>query len=66
MELVSLIKEAQALNIDVLDLVHMIDTGGQPQLIEVIPFLIHNANLAIVVINLEYGRLEVEAECSLP
>ena len=39
----------------VLDLVHMIDTGGQPELMEVMPSLIHNANLAMVLINLKYG-----------
>ena len=55
LQLVSLIKEAKALNFEVLELIHMIDTGGQPQLMEVMPFLIHNANLAIVVFNLEYG-----------
>ena len=35
----------------VLDLIHMIDTGGQPELMEVIPSLIHNANLAMVLVN---------------
>ena len=38
-----------------LELVHMIDTGGQPELMEVMPSLIHNANLAVVVLNLMYG-----------
>ena len=38
-----------------LELVHMIDTGGQPELMEVMPSLIHNADIAIVLINLEYG-----------
>ena len=48
-KMVSLIKEAKELDIDVLELIHMIDTGGQPQLMEVMPSLVHNANLAIVV-----------------
>ena len=39
----------------ILELVHMIDTGGQPELMEVMPSLIHNADIAIVLINLEYG-----------
>ena len=39
----------------ILELVHMIDTGGQPELMEVMPSLIHNADVAIVLINLEYG-----------
>ena len=39
----------------VLELVHMIDTGGQPELMEVMPSLIHNANLALVLVDLRYG-----------
>ena len=39
----------------ILELVHMIDTGGQPQLMEVMPTLIHNANLAMVLVDLRYG-----------
>ena len=42
----------------VLKLVHMIDTGGQPELMEVMPSLIHNANLALVLVSLEYGLNE--------
>ena len=38
-----------------LELVNMIDTGGQPELMEVMPSLIHNANLAVLVLNLMYG-----------
>ena len=38
----------------VLELVHMIDTGGQPELMEVMPSLIHNANLALVLVDLRY------------
>ena len=37
-----------------LKLVHMIDTGGQPELMEVIPSLVHHANLAVLVLNLMY------------
>ena len=39
----------------ILELVHMIDTGGQPELMEVMPSLIHNANLGMVLINLQDG-----------
>ena len=42
----------------VLELVHMIDTGGQPELMEVMPSFIHNANIALVLVNLEYGLSE--------
>ena len=42
----------------VLDLIHMIDTGGQPELMEVMPSLIHNANLVMVLVNLKYGLNE--------
>ena len=41
-----------------LELVHMIDTGGQPELMEVMPSLIHNASLALVLVNLKYGLNE--------
>ena len=41
-----------------LELVHMIDTGGQPEYMEVMPCLIHNANLALLVLNLMYGLNE--------
>ena len=42
----------------VLEMVHMIDTGGQPELLQVMPSFIHNADLAIAVLNLEYGLSE--------
>ena len=41
-----------------LELVHMIDTGGQPELMEVMPSLVHNANLAMVLVNLKSGLNE--------
>ena len=37
----------------VLELIHMIHTGGQPEFMERVPCLIHNANLAVLV-NLLY------------
>ena len=33
----------------------MIDTGGQPEFMERMPCFIHNANLAVLVVNLLYG-----------
>ena len=33
-------------------LLHMIDTGGQPEFMEVMPSLIHNSNLTVLVLNL--------------
>ena len=35
-----------------LEIVHMIDTGGQPECLEIMPFLIQNANLILLVVNL--------------
>ena len=37
----------------VVELLHMIDTGGQPEFMEVMPCLIHNSDLTILVLNLE-------------
>ena len=54
-ELHSLVNRAEGAKIEVLELAHMIDTGGQPELMEVMPCLVHNANLAIMVVNLVYG-----------
>ena len=36
----------------VLELLHMIDTGGQPEFMEVMPCLIHNSDLTIFVLDL--------------
>ena len=38
-----------------LELVHMIDTGGEPEFMEVLPCLVHHSNLTVVVMNLKYG-----------
>ena len=57
-EMAPLVKSAAAtgpLEDMVLELVHMIDTGGQPELMEVMPSLIHNANLALVLVDLQYS-----------
>ena len=61
-EMVPLVKStasaAPTLKDLVLEMVHMIDTGGQPELMEVMPSLIHNADLAMAVLNLEYSLSE--------
>ena len=57
-KMVPLVKEAAATVSSkdiVLDLLHMIDTGGQPELMEVMPSIIHNANVTVVLVNLMYG-----------
>ena len=38
-----------------LDLIHVLDTGGQPECMEVMPTLIHNSDLVILVLNLAQG-----------
>ena len=37
----------------VIELLHMIDTGGQPEFMEIMPSLIHNSNLILLVLNLD-------------
>ena len=55
-EMVKLVQQAKGSQEEmVLELIHMIDTGGQPEFMERMPCLIHNANLAILVVNLLYG-----------
>ena len=55
-EMVGLVQQADSSKKEmVLELIHMIDTGGQPEFMERMPCLIHNANLAILVVNLLYG-----------
>ena len=36
-----------------IELLHMIDTGGQPEFLEIMPSLIHNSNLTLLVLNLD-------------
>ena len=38
-----------------LELIHMIDTGGQPELMENMPTIINHCHLAVIVLNLLYG-----------
>ena len=54
--MVKLVKAAKGSDNPVLlELVHMIDTGGQPEFMEVLPCLIHHSHLTVVVMNLAYG-----------
>ena len=41
--------------LSMLELIHMIDTGGQPEYMEMMPHLIHNCHLAVLVLNLMFG-----------
>ena len=36
----------------VLELLHVVDTGGQPEFMEVMPFLMHNSHIIALVLNL--------------
>ena len=40
---------------EILELVHMIDTGGQPEMLENLPSLIHHCHLIVLVLNLIFG-----------
>ena len=55
--MVRLVKTAKSSSevMEMLELVHMIDTGGQPELLESVPSLIHHFHLAILVLNLMFG-----------
>ena len=44
-----------------IELLHMIDTGGQPEFMEIMPSLIHNSNLTLLVLNLDQP-LDEEAQ----
>ena len=40
---------------EILELIHMIDTGGQPEILENLPSLIHHCHLIVLVLNLMFG-----------
>ena len=48
--LVQTVKDSQ--KAPIIELIHMIDTGGQPEFMEIMPSLIHNSNLTLLVLNL--------------
>lgn len=39
---------------EMLELVHMIDTGGQPELLENLPSLLHHSHLTVLVLNIVF------------
>ena len=41
--------------VPMLELLHMIDTGGQPEFMENMPSYVHNCHLAVLVLNLMFG-----------
>ena len=51
-EMVHIIRQNPEKCFGELELLHMIDTGGQPECLEVMPSLIHNADLILLVVNL--------------
>ena len=55
--IVRLVKTAKnsSEEMEMLELVHMIDTGGQPELLQTVPSLIHHSHIAILVLNLMFG-----------
>ena len=44
-----------------LELVHMIDTGGQPEFMENMPSLVYHCHLAVLILNLMFGLDEYPA-----
>ena len=42
-------------SLTMLELIHMIDTGGQPELMEHMPSLVYYCHLAVLVLNLMFG-----------
>ena len=42
-------------SVPMLELLHMIDTGGQPEFMENMPGFVHNCHLAVLVLNLMFG-----------
>ena len=53
--MVRLVKSSESREPDMLELVHMIDTGGQPELLETVPNLIQHSHLTVLVLNLVIG-----------
>ena len=53
--MIQIMKRKRGSEPSVVHLLHMIDTGGQPEFMEVIPSLLHNSNLTILVLNLVQG-----------
>ena len=60
--MVRLVKAPQgSKSLAMLELVHMIDTGGQPEFMENMPSLVYNCHLAVLILNLMFGLDEYPA-----
>ena len=60
--MVRLVKAPQgSKSLAMLELVHMIDTGGQPEFMENMPSLVYNCHLALLILNLVFGLDEYPA-----
>ena len=60
--MVRLVKAPQgSKSLAMLELVHMIDTGGQPEFMENMPSLVYNCHLALLILNLMFGLDEYPA-----
>ena len=54
--MVRLVKAPQgSKSLAMLELVHMIDTGGQPEFMESMPSLVYHCHLAVLILNLMFG-----------
>ena len=53
-KMIRLVQTVQgAENAALIEFLYMIDTGGQPEFMEIMPSLIHNSNLTLLVLNLD-------------
>ena len=60
--MVRLVKAPQgSKSLAMLELVHMIDTGGQPEFMENMPSLVYHCHLALLILNLMFGLDEYPA-----
>ena len=60
--MVRLVKAPQgSKSLAMLELVHMIDTGGQPEFMENMPSLVYHCHLAVLILNLMFGLDEYPA-----
>ena len=50
-----LVKSSESREPDMMELIHMIDTGGQPELLETVPSPIQHSHLTVLVLNLLFG-----------
>ena len=50
--MINLVQRVKGTKKVLIELLYMIDTGGQPEFMEIMPSLIHNSNLMVLVVNL--------------